>query len=173
MILSRALFSSRYVRHRAPVFKIPVGLFRVVKEILRHLLRRPVVGVSVVATTEDGRLLLIRRGDTHLWALPGGTVEWGETLKETAVRELLEEAGVTEVHLGELAGVYSHPERDPRFHAITVLVYAKVAPPTQAPENPAEILDARLFLPDELPDDLSHGNKEMLQRALTRLTFWE
>src|SRR5690606_6540938 len=95
--LSRPLFTAIDVRHRQLVFKIPLGLFRILKEILRHLLRRPVVGVSVIARTEDGRLLLIRRGDTHMWALPGGTVEWGETLRQTAVRELLEEAGVTEV----------------------------------------------------------------------------
>jgi len=108
-----------------------------------------------------------------MWALPGGTVEWGETLRQTAVRELLEEAGVTEVKLSELRGVYSRPDRDPRFHAITVLVEATVAEPSQAPYNPAEILEARLFDPHEIPQELSHGNQDMLQQALQGSNIWE
>ncbi len=171
--MSRPLPWGEELGHRPMVFKIPVGLFRVLKEILRHLLKRPVVGVSVLATTEDGRILLIKRGDTHLWALPGGTVEWGETLRSTAIRELLEEAGVSEVELGDLTGVYSHPDRDPRFHAVTVLVQARVATPSRPPENPAEILDVALFAPTELPAELSHGNREMLDRARNQELVWE
>ena len=69
------------------------GYFGIIKEVTRHLLRRPVVGIAVAATTADGRWLLIRRWDTGQWALPGGTVEWGETLQRAAVRELEEETG--------------------------------------------------------------------------------
>jgi 8-oxo-dGTP diphosphatase len=155
------------------VLKIPAGVFVIVKEILRHLIRRPIVGISVVAKTGDGRLLLIRRGDTHLWALPGGTLEWGETLRQAAVRELLEEAGVKEVKLGNLTGVYSDPEHDPRFHAVTILVEALIAEPSQPPYNPAEVLEARLFSLGELPIELSHGNKDMLERALAQSLTWE
>ena len=46
------------------------------------------------AVFRDGRILLIRRADNGLWALPGGLVEVGETLAEAACRELLEEAGI-------------------------------------------------------------------------------
>jgi 8-oxo-dGTP diphosphatase len=127
----------------------------------------------VIAQTADGRLLLIQRGDTRKWALPGGTVEWGETLQQTAVRELLEEAGVTEVKLGNLSGVYSHPDRDPRFHAVTVVVYAQIAEPSRPPYNPAEILDAKLFEQDQLPQELSHGNLEMLNNGLRKFVTWE
>lgn len=55
------------------------------------------LGIAAAAQTEDGRWLLIRRGDTGQWALPGGTLEWGETLREAIVRELAEEAGVDRV----------------------------------------------------------------------------
>ena len=68
--------------------KIPRALFGLTKEILRHLLRRPVVGVVALARTPDGRFLLIRRGDTGAWALPGGTLEWGETLRSALTREV-------------------------------------------------------------------------------------
>jgi len=161
------------VRHGPPVLAVPSSLFAILKEILRHLLRRPVVGVSVIARTKAGQLVLIKRGDTHLWALPGGTVEWGEDLRTTALRELLEEAGIKQAQLGNLCGVYSHPDRDPRFHAITILVHATVAEPEQPPYNPAEIVEVRLFAMDQLPLELSHGNREMLDRALSGAHFWE
>lgn len=153
--------------------RIPAGLFKLTKEILRHLLRRPVVGISAVARTEDGRILLVRRADTNNWALPGGTVEWGETLRATIPRELLEEAGVQHVKAGHLLGVYSSPDRDPRFHAVTVLVGATISEPHPGTSNPVEIVESRLFEVGELPRDLSHGNKEMLDRALSGEIVWE
>ncbi len=131
------------------------------------------VGIVALARTVDGRVLLIRRGDTGMWALPGGTIEWGETLRETLPRELLEEAGVTSAKNGGLLGVYSAPSHDPRFHAVTVVVEATIEPPTQSPVNPVEILEVALFDPDEIPEFLSHGNKEMLSRALQGNVFWE
>ena len=152
---------------------IPAGLLKITKEILRHLLRRPVVGINALARTEDGRVMLIRRGDTGDWALPGGTLEWGETLRSALPREVLEERGVTEVSLGKMLGVYSAPERDPRFHAVTIVVEATVAPPTQPPDNPAEILEVRLFSPEDLPNNLSHGNREMLHNGLKGIVTWE
>src|SRR5687768_987877 len=146
---------------------IPRGLFTIAKEILRHVLRRPVVGVCVLGRTADGRVLLIRRGDTGRWALPGGTLEWGETLERTLIRELREEAGVQDVRIGRLVGVYSDPSRDPRFHAVTVVVEAEVAPPFGEPMNPLEILEVRLFTRPELPAELSHGMTPMLEDALS------
>src|ERR1700737_4609256 len=57
---------------------------------------RPEVCVGVIAV-DDGRLLLIRRGHgpaAGSWSVPGGRVEWGETLAEAVVRELAEETGL-------------------------------------------------------------------------------
>ena len=58
--------------------------------------RRPVVGVGAVVV-QDGRVVLIRRGKEPMrgrWLVPGGTVEWGETLEEAVVREVEEETGL-------------------------------------------------------------------------------
>jgi 8-oxo-dGTP diphosphatase len=117
--------------------------------------------------------LLIRRGDTGDWALPGGTLEWGETLERSIGRELLEEAGVEAVQIGRLVGAYSLPERDPRFHAVTIVVQATIAPPARAPANPLEISEVRLFERSELPSRLSHGMTEMLNDALCGITRFE
>jgi 8-oxo-dGTP diphosphatase len=149
----------------APLAILPKPVLDLGKEILRHLLRRPVVGVAVAGRTGDGRWLLIRRGDTGTWALPGGTVEWGETMRRTIARELEEEAGVLEARVGRVIGVYSKPERDVRFHAVTVLVEAEVGEPSRSPSNPLEIREVRLFREDELPPDLAMGMSDMLRDA--------
>src|SRR5262249_51276816 len=138
----------------APLSLLPRSVLGLAKEIGRHLLRRPVVGLAVAARTDDGRWLLIRRADTGTWALPGGTVEWGETLRSTFDGELEEEAGVTGAVFDRVIGVYSRPDRDPRFHAVTVLVGARIPEPTRPPMNPLEIREARLFREDELPTPL-------------------
>ena len=143
------------------------GLWKVVKEVARHLLRRPVVGIAAAARLRDGRWLLVRRGDTGGWALPGGTLEWGETLRTSIERELLEETGAPLLELGRVLGVYSRPDRDPRFHAVTIVVAAVVGEPTRPPENPMEISEVRLFAESELPRELSHGMTDMLQNART------
>jgi 8-oxo-dGTP diphosphatase len=153
--------------------RIPRGLFGVMKEVLRHLLKRPVVGFVVFARTPDGRLVLIRRGDTGEWAMPGGTLEWGETLRAGLPRELMEEAGVDVLSAGALLGVYSDPARDPRFHAVTVVVSAQVSEPTRPPMNPVEILEVRCFKDDELPSPLSHAMDDMLRRARQGELHWE
>lgn len=152
---------------------IPRGMFKLVKEILRHLLRRPVVGIAAAARTEDGRWLLVRRTDTGEWALPGGTLEWGETLRSALIRELEEEAGVSGVKLGPLAGAYSAPERDARFHAVTLVVHATVDEPERPPDNPLEIAEVKLFREEELPSELAHGMTEMLSRARAGGSHWE
>lgn len=136
------------------------------KEVARHLLRRPVVGVAAAARTRDGRWLLIRRSDTGEWALPGGTLEWGEKLKDALTRELDEEAGVRTLEIGRLVGVYSAPHRDRRFHAVTVVVSATVGEPEHPPDNAAEVLEVGLFTEAEVPTALAHSMTDMLRDAI-------
>ncbi|MGI8608424.1 MAG: NUDIX domain-containing protein [Candidatus Dormibacteria bacterium] len=69
-----------------------------------------VPAASAVVTDDDGRILLQRRTDSGSWSLPGGAMELGETLRQTVIREVYEETGLT-VEPTRLVGVYS----DPRF----------------------------------------------------------
>ena len=148
-----------------PLSLIPRSVMGIVKEIGRHILRRPVVGIAAAAHTEDGRWLLIRRADTGTWALPGGTLEWGETLRSGIERELAEEAGVTEAVFERIVGVYSRPDRDPRFHAVTIVVAMRTSEPVRAPLNPLEIREVRLFREDELPSEMAMHMGDMLAAA--------
>jgi 8-oxo-dGTP diphosphatase len=149
----------------APLSLLPKSVVGLAKEVARHLLRRPVVGICAAARTQDGRYLLIRRGDTGTWALPGGTLEWGETLTSAIEREMLEEAGVERAELERVVGVYSRPDRDPRFHAVTVCVALRIDEPRRAPMNGLEIREVRLFAERDLPGDLALGMNDMLAAA--------
>lgn len=153
--------------------RIPSGVLKIVKEVLRHLLRRPVVGITVAARTPDGRLLLIRRGDSGKWALPGGTLEWGETLRVAITREVFEETGAQVSQLGELLGVYSEPGRDPRFHAVTVIVAASIGEPDSSKVNPVEVTEVALFHDHELPTDFSHGMADVVKNVVLKNVVWE
>lgn len=155
------------------LWRLSPGAWGVIKEIGRHILRRPVVGIVAIARTPDGKLLLIKRADTGTWAMPGGTLEWGEQLRPAIERELLEEAGAKLIELGEVAGVYSAPHRDFRFHAVTVVVHAKVEFPSKAPLNPAEILEVSTFTDEQVPYPLAHESSDMLRNALQGHTTLE
>jgi len=149
----------------APLARLPPAVLGIAKEAARLILRRPVVGVAVVARVPDGRWLLIRRADTGEWALPGGTLEWGETIRELIPRELREEAGVDTRSIGRLVGVFSSPGRDPRFHAVTIVVCCDVEMPTRPPQNFLEILEVGVFGDSDLPNNLCLGTDDMLRAA--------
>jgi 8-oxo-dGTP pyrophosphatase MutT (NUDIX family) len=67
-----------------------------------------VVAASAVVTDEQGRILLQRRRDNGLWALPGGGMELDDSLPGTAVREVKEETGL-DVEITGLVGTYTDP----------------------------------------------------------------
>jgi ADP-ribose pyrophosphatase YjhB (NUDIX family) len=77
------------------------------------LIERPVQairpGVSAVIFDDAGRVLLQQRTDNGNWGLPGGAVEFGESVLEALHREVREETGLT-ITVERLVGVYSHPE---------------------------------------------------------------
>ncbi len=144
---------------------MPKHLVTLMREAARHILRRPVVGVAIVPRLADGRVLLIRRGDSGEWALPGGTVEWGETIVSTITREMREEAGVSELTVGRLVGVFSRPDRDVRFHGITIGVECSIGEPTMPASNPLEILEVRTFSREDVPKRLAMGMEDILLAA--------
>ncbi|MEF8824025.1 MAG: NUDIX hydrolase [Desulfohalobiaceae bacterium] len=84
----------------------------------------PTVDV-VLRVGETGVALIRRRNPPSGWALPGGFVDEGESVEQAARRELWEEVGA-DVDLEGLLGVYSHPERDPRKHTLSVVFTAEM-----------------------------------------------
>jgi len=97
--------------------------------------------VDVVIPSERG-VVLVRRGSEPYegrWALPGGFVEVGETVRQAAVREAAEETGLA-VEVSRLVGVYSDPDRDPRGHNVSVAFLVRVlSGQMQAASDAAEV----------------------------------
>lgn len=67
-----------------------------------------VPSASAIVTDEHGRILLVKRRDNTLWALPGGGHDIGESIEQTAVREVKEETGL-DVEVTRLVGIYTNP----------------------------------------------------------------
>lgn len=78
----------------------------------------------IIYDENKGVVLIERNNEPHGFALPGGFVETGESVEHAAVREMKEETGL-DVELLGILGVYSKPDRDPRFHTLTVTYVAK------------------------------------------------
>ncbi|MEO0455585.1 MAG: NUDIX hydrolase [Cyanobacteria bacterium P01_A01_bin.114] len=138
-------------------------VWRPIRTLLSLLLRRPIVGTSIIPIMPDGRIVLIRRRDSGRWGLPGGIVDWGEDIATAARRELAEETGLRILAVGRLVGIYSHPERDPRFHAICVALEARVEGDFNVIDQ-AEVMDVQAFIADALPHEtLAHDHRQQLQ----------
>lgn len=73
-----------------------------------------VPAASAVVTNADGAVLMMKRTDNGLWSIPGGGMEPGETIRETAIREVREETGF-EVEPEFLIGIYSDPNHVVEF----------------------------------------------------------
>jgi 8-oxo-dGTP diphosphatase len=86
------------------------------------ILKTPYITVDAVVI-DKGKALFIKRKNAPFlgqWALPGGFVKRGETLKEAVAREVLEETGL-KVTPGKIIGIYDDPKRDPlRGHVVTI-----------------------------------------------------
>ena len=67
-----------------------------------------VPAASAIVTNDEGKILLQRRSDNDLWALPGGAMDVGEDIRATVVREVKEETGL-DVQLDYVIGIYTNP----------------------------------------------------------------
>lgn len=63
---------------------------------------------NVIVVNDDGKILMIRRTDNGNWAVPGGAMDLGESIVDTAVRETLEETGI-QCEITGLVGIYTDP----------------------------------------------------------------
>ncbi|MHC4778171.1 MAG: NUDIX hydrolase [Planctomycetota bacterium] len=119
---------------------------------------------------EDLKILLIRRGIEPFqgqWALPGGFAQVGESLEDTARRELSEETGLKNVFLEQLY-TFSLPDRDPREHVVTVAYFALVNLSEHLVKASTDASDAAWFSVDDVPS-LAFDHDRILKVAHERL----
>ena len=111
----------------------------------------PAAGVIVV---QDGQILLVKRAHPPRigwWCIPAGFMEWEEHPRETAVRELAEETGLT-IRLSSIFDVY-HGNDDPRTNAILILYLGEVIGGEMKAADDA--LDVRYFPLNDLPEKIA------------------
>ncbi len=93
------------------------------------------------------------------WAIPGGFVEYGETVEQAARREALEETGL-EIDLVEQFHVYSDPSRDPRHQTISVVFLATA---TGEPKFGDDAGGGQIFEPWQIPANLCFDHDRILR----------
>ncbi|OAG28758.1 NUDIX domain-containing protein [Thermodesulfatator autotrophicus] len=112
-----------------------------------EIYKNPFPTVDIIIEIDQKIVLIKRRNPPLGWALPGGFVDYGESLEDAARREAYEETGL-EVELVCQFYTYSDPGRDPRFHTITTVYVAKAQGEPRGADDAAL---ARLFSLDEIP----------------------
>lgn len=120
--------------------------------------RNPAPTVDIIIRQGDAVVLIARKNPPFGWALPGGFVDYGESLEAAAVREAREETGLELRELRQF-GAYSDPARDPRRHTLSVVFTAVGVGTLQAGDDAA---DARFFPLDALPTPLCFDHAQIL-----------
>lgn len=121
-------------------------------------MRNPIPSVDLIIHSGDGILMVKRRNPPEGWALPGGFVDYGESIESAAVREAKEETGL-DVELTRQFHTYSDPERDPRHHTITTVFLAKAKGKAVAGDDAEEI---GVFGKDNLPDRIAFDHRDII-----------
>ena len=120
--------------------------------------RNPFLTVDLIIEYNEGLILIKRKNPPEGWALPGGFVDYGETLESAAKREAKEETGL-DVKLIRQFHAYSDPKRDPRHHTITIVFIAKADGKLKAGDDAKEI---GTFKENTLPDNVAFDHREIL-----------
>ena len=107
-------------------------------------------------------ILIERLNPPHGWALPGGFVDYGESLETAAAREAKEEIGL-DVCLIEQFHVYAAPDRDPRQHTISIVF---IATATGTPIAQDDAKSFGIYAPWEIPPALCFDHGQIVQDYL-------
>ena len=122
----------------------------------------PTVDIIIEIDREDGKegiVLIERKNPPYGWALPGGFVDYGESLEEAAIREAKEETSL-DIQLKNQFHTYSDPERDPRQHTISTVYVAKAQGKPKAQDDAKEI---GVFTEKEINFPLAFDHQKILR----------
>ena len=125
--------------------------------------RNPIPTVDIIIELVDQPhrpiILIERKNPPHGWAIPGGFVDYGESVETAARREAQEEVRLT-VELIEQFHVYSDPKRDPRQHTLSIVFIAQANGKPKAADDAKEV---GVFHPWEIPEKLCFDHDLILK----------
>jgi len=126
--------------------------------------KNPLPTVDIIIEIDGGIVLIERRNEPKGWALPGGFVDYGETLEDAAIREASEETSLSITEL-RLHGCYSDPARDSRQHTISTVFVAKGEGTPNAGDDAAKIA---VFRKDAIPAGLCFDHDRIIREYLEK-----
>jgi ADP-ribose pyrophosphatase YjhB (NUDIX family) len=119
----------------------------------------PPIAADIIAEIGNQIVLIERKNFPEGWAIPGGFVDFGETVEQAAMREAKEEISL-EVEIRALLGIYSRPDRDPRGQTITAVYIARASGTPVAADDAKNV---GLFDPRKPPSPLAFDHAEILR----------
>ena len=138
-------------------------VFKYLEHINHKVGQGPFVTVDAIIEIEDGIVLIKRSNPPFGWALPGGFVDYGESLEEAVRREAEEETGL-ELEDLEQFHTYSKPGRDPRFHTISTVYIARGK---GKPKSGSDAANLKVVKISELKDyDFAFDHKQIIEDYL-------
>ncbi len=124
----------------------------------------PLITVDAIIEVAGGIVLIKRKNPPPGWAIPGGFVDYGETLENAVCREMKEETCL-DVNLVRQFHKYSDPKRDPRHHTVTTIF---IATASGTPEAADDAEDVGIFTRDNLPEDMAFDHRQILEDYFNR-----
>jgi ADP-ribose pyrophosphatase YjhB (NUDIX family) len=125
-----------------------------------EIYQNPIPTVDIIIEMESKGIILIKRKNfPYGWAVPGGFVDYGESLEEAALREAKEETNL-DIELLRQFHTYSDPKRDPRHHSISTVYIAKGKGKPKAKDDALEI---EIFTELNLPDEIAFDHRSILK----------
>jgi O-acetyl-ADP-ribose deacetylase (regulator of RNase III)/ADP-ribose pyrophosphatase YjhB (NUDIX family) len=138
-------------------------VIRYLEHIIHKVQQGPFITVDAIIEINDGIVLIERSNPPFGWALPGGFVDYGESLEDSVRREAEEETGVELANLRQFH-TYSAPGRDPRFHTISTVFIAKGKGKPKASSDAANLKVVKI---SELADyTLAFDHKQIIEDYL-------
>lgn len=125
---------------------------------IENQLQSPFATVDTIIDINEEIVLIKRTNPPYGWAIPGGFVDYGESLEDAAIREALEETSLKVENVKQFH-TYSDPKRDPRFQTISTVYTATANGTPRADSDAAEV---KLFKENDLPEQMAFDHRQIL-----------
>ncbi len=129
---------------------------------------------GVLIINDNRQVMLQLRADNHFWGIPGGAMELGETLEETARREVLEETGII-INNPKFFSLFSgenqhflYPNKDEVYYVIAVYIVTDYS--GEISPNPEESEDVKFFDVENLPQNINPTDRPVIKEFLDKFS---